>query len=230
MKNSSGFSSQWEEVYSRGEQITLWPWSDLVSLVIRYCPKIIELNSLKVLELGCGAGANIPFFLSLGSEYYSIEGSKSIVKGLHERFPELSKNIVLGDFTKKEFFIHSSFFDLVVDRAALTHNDQSSIENSITQIKKTLKPGGYFIGIDWFSKNHSEATLGIQGKDPHTRTEIIHGNFASIGNVHFSDEKHLCYLFKDFEILLLQEKTYKTYCPESDNQFSSWNIVVRRNI
>ena len=38
--------------------MSIWPWSDLVSYVMRYT-KINE--NYKVLEIGCGSGANIPF-------------------------------------------------------------------------------------------------------------------------------------------------------------------------
>lgn len=67
----------WNKIYKRNEQISIWPWSDLVSIVMRHTKP--TTNDFKVVELGCGAGANIPFFLSLGVEYYSIEASEIIV-------------------------------------------------------------------------------------------------------------------------------------------------------
>ena len=55
-------------------------------------------NDFKAVELGCGAGANIPFFLSLGVKYYSVEASEVIVSQLHETYPELENKIIVGDF------------------------------------------------------------------------------------------------------------------------------------
>ncbi len=55
----------WESAYSLGGHNTLWPWSDLVSLVSRHCCPISSPEKFNMLELGCGPGANIPFFLSL---------------------------------------------------------------------------------------------------------------------------------------------------------------------
>ena len=34
--NENGFSLEWESIYKSGDQYTLWPWSDLVSLVSIY--------------------------------------------------------------------------------------------------------------------------------------------------------------------------------------------------
>ena len=43
--------------YKEKLQMSIWPWSDLVTAVMR-----LRLPaSTRVLELGCGAGANIPF-------------------------------------------------------------------------------------------------------------------------------------------------------------------------
>ncbi|MGN5030804.1 hypothetical protein ACTFBV_20625 [Aeromonas rivipollensis] len=57
------FSNEWDEQYKNNHHMSIWPWSDLVSSIYRYAnPK----NGYKrVLELGCGAGANIPLFCLL---------------------------------------------------------------------------------------------------------------------------------------------------------------------
>jgi len=225
-----GFSEQWDDVYIRNEQNTSWPWSDLVSLVHRYGKNIINKNHPKVLELGCGPGANIDFLLSLNFSYFAIEGSKEIVGKLHNKYPSLIKQITIGDFSNKESFPYFDFFDLIVDRAALTHNNQKSIESSLSLILNSLLPGGFFIGVDWFSVNHSDSSLGETGGDLNTRNKITSGQFSGVGNVHFSDEAHLRKLFLEFDILLLEEKVLKKHEPKNEHQFSSWNIVARRRI
>ena len=53
-----------------------------------------------MLELGCGAGVNIPFFVNLGIHYYAVEDSESIFTRLHSKFPQLKDNIVCGKFTQ----------------------------------------------------------------------------------------------------------------------------------
>ena len=72
-------NKHWDKIYSDGEQLTIWPWSELVGFVNKYVEK---KKKLKVLELGCGNGPNIPFFLSLGADYFGIELSNQIASTL----------------------------------------------------------------------------------------------------------------------------------------------------
>ena len=68
------FSNEWEESYAAGTHLSIWPWSDLVSLVYRHCADLIRERG-KVLELGCGDGGNlIPMAVELpGSRFTGIE-------------------------------------------------------------------------------------------------------------------------------------------------------------
>ena len=221
-----GFSQQWEERYADNTHLSIWPWSDIVSLVHRHCKPLIVARGGRVLELGCGAGANIPLFLALGMDYYAIEGSPTIVSQLHQRYPDLVDNIRVGDFTADQLF--DGNFDLVIDRAALTHNNTISIMNALEITFDSLKPGGLFIGSDWFSTNHTDYLGGEDADDKYTRTNHSKGQFIGVGNVHFSDEAHLRDLFSKFEILFMEEKLIRRFEPYGNHQFASWNIVARR--
>lgn len=54
------FDANWERLYGDQAQMSKWPWSDLVTYVMRYSD--VRKPNFRVLELGCGSGANIPFF------------------------------------------------------------------------------------------------------------------------------------------------------------------------
>jgi SAM-dependent methyltransferase len=217
------FSAEWDQRYNENTHLSIWPWSDLVSLVRHHCR---QLEGARVLELGCGAGANIPFFQSLGVQYHAIEGSGSMVRRLHDRFPALAQTIVAADFTVEQVFAPG--FDLIVDRSSLTCNGTSAIENSLRLAWKVLKPGAYFIGVDWFSTQHSEFERGDEDGDAYTRTNYADGPFAGLGRVHFSDLTHLRALFSRFKVIVIEEKIIRRAVPESKSQFVSWNIVVRK--
>jgi SAM-dependent methyltransferase len=217
------FSKEWDQRYIENTHLSVWPWSDMVSLVRRHCG---ELRNAGVLELGCGAGANIPFFLSLGVRYHSVEGSPSMVKRLHERFPDLAGRIVAGDFTSNLVF--ESEFDLIVDRASLTHNSTQAIEAGLRLVRRALKPGGYFVGVDWFSTRYGEFRRGARDADEYTRGHYEDGPFAGTGRVHFADESHLRRLFAGFELLILEEKVVRSVVPAGNDPFAAWNLVARR--
>ena len=222
-----GFSEEWNEIYGNNLQLTSWPWSDLISLVYRYCDSVISRKGA-VFELGCGSGPNIPFIRSLGMSYYGVEGSRAVVEGIHQKFPELKEKVTTGDFTSIDQFKSLPNIDIIIDRAAVTHNDLSSIKRTLEYGYNALNSGGYFIGVDWFSTKHDDFKMGVSGGDKYTRTNIRSGQFTGVGGVHFSDEKDLRNIFVNFDIISLEEKVIINYATKNKHQFSSWNIVARK--
>ncbi len=223
----NNFSEEWTEIYANGEQLTSWPWSDLVSLVYRYCKDPINKKG-KVLELGCGSGPNIPFIQSLGMSYYGIDGSSTAIQVLHQKFPKLKNNILIGDFTNMRHYSDIPDIDIIVDRASVAHNDLSSIKQILNHSYDKLKTGGYFVGIDWFSTKHCDSKMGVKSNDENTRTDIKKGQFKNVGNVHFSDKNHLQELFSEFDIIFLEEKVINNIEPNGGYQSASWNIVAKK--
>ena len=217
------FSSEWDGRYKASTHLSIWPWSDLVGYVMRYARP--SGTGYRVLELGCGAGANIPFFQALNVEYCGIEGSPTIVEALKQRLPALKDSIVAADFTLDIPF--SGNFDLVVDRSSLTHNTTAAIMQCLDMVATRLKPGGMFIGIDWFSKAYSEFPNGKDGGDNYTRTDYCLGPFANVGRVHFSDRAHLTELFSKFDLIVLEHKQIKREIPDDGWEFASWNFVAK---
>ena len=187
---------------------------------------VVQSKDFRVLELGCGAGANVHFFKKLGIHYYAIEGSAVIVNKLHEQIPDLRDVVKVGDFTKEIPFDQQ--FDLIVDRASLTHNSTAAIKHCLKIVTEKLIPGGIFIGIDWFSTQHTEYSHGVFCEDVNTRSGFERGQFLHVGKVHFSDKKHLYELFKAYNFEVLEHKIVQREIPEENNVFASWNFVARK--
>lgn len=219
------FSNEWDTVYANKLQMSSWPWSDLVSLFHRHTSKTVKPKN--VLELGCGAGANIRFFDELGINYFGIDGSEITIKSLQKNFKNISQNFACADFTKSLYF--SGKFDLIIDRAAITHNSTLSIVNTLKLIHNALNDDGLFISIDWFSEKHSDlSSLSSECVDENTRTKFSAGQFKDVGHVHFSDLEHLRFLFKDFKILAIEEKIVFDRLNTVGNCFSSFNLVCKK--
>ena len=216
------FSAQWDEVYRAGSNLSIWPWSELVSYMHRYAKPFTA--GTKVLEIGFGAGANIPFFLSIGVDYYGIEGSDSIAARVRERYPDLKDRLITGDF------IHHNYqdtYDLVVDRSSMTHNDTNAIKGGLRKLSMSMKPGSKYIGIDWYSVEHSDYALG-DPVDEFTRANISEGQFAGVGKVHFSSKEHLMELFSGagMDLIRLEHKKQKMEIPDQSHILATWNLVA----
>ncbi|MDB5526937.1 MAG: hypothetical protein JWR51_40 [Devosia sp.] len=220
------FSAEWDELYRAGTHLSVWPWSDLVSYVYRYARAGRGYD--RVLELGCGAGANIPLFLKLGADYSALEGSPTIVQSVLETYPMLQGKIIATDFTRDIPF--TGPFDLVFDRASLIHNPTTAIANALNLVFDRLRPGGKFIGVDWFSDQHSSVRLGRE-VDAHTRADLPPGGaFAGTGNVHFCDKAHLIGLLEGagFRVERLEHKRYDPAIPEGEETIAVWNFVAAK--
>ncbi len=215
------FSKEWDRRYRQHSDMSVWPWSDLVSYVMRH---VHSQKKLCVLEIGCGAGANIPFLLSLGYKYYGVEGSPTIVAKLKRRFPSIKKNIVVGDFTSEIPFDEK--FDLVIDRSSLTHSTTEGIKRCLDLVYEKMKDDAKYIGIDWFSTAHQDYSKGTK-VDKYTRAGYTKGQFANVGTVHFSNKLHLTRLFEKFEILALEHKTVVSELPEK-KKFAVWNFIAKK--
>lgn len=222
--------NQWDGRYRARTHQSVWPWSDLVSLCERYVfSDLCKGPEVDILEVGCGCGANIPYLLATGGRYHGIDGSETAIDELRGGgFSLPADQLACADFTQSLHFDKS--FDLIVDRASVTNNTDASINRCIDLIRSKLRSGGYFVGVAWFSKAHSEYQRGHQVVgDPHSRTAYIEGPFAHVGLVHFTDEENLRSMLSEFEIIWMEHKISQEIIPDSSHIDAFFNFVARKN-
>jgi SAM-dependent methyltransferase len=137
----------------------------------------------------------------------------------------LATRVRAGDFTRAIPF--EGPFDLVVDRAALVHNPASAMRRAMGLVHDRLRPGGKFIGIDWFSTEHRDAGAG-ERVDSHTRKNLPPGPFEGIGNVHFCGREDLSAMLIEagFRIERLEHKLTEVAIPEQKERFGYWHFVA----
>ena len=63
------FSTEWEERYSANTHLSVWPWSDIVSLVHRHCKPVIDAGGGVCLS---SAVVQVPIFLYLEPSAWTI--------------------------------------------------------------------------------------------------------------------------------------------------------------
>lgn len=230
------FSFDWELSYATGNAVvgTYPNFEKLVGVFVR--------EAERMLELGVGAGGEIPFFASMGFGYHGIDGSQSAIDRARQRF-SLGERVKVADFTKEIPF--EGQFDFICDRASIAHNDTESIKRCLALVHKALKPGGILLCSDWFSTRHSEFTRGRQ-LDGKTRDGYEDGQFKGAGVVHFCDERDLIELFTDFEGIFVQERGARRPAPNAlverplslrwvsddfrldEYRSAWWDVVVRK--
>jgi tellurite methyltransferase len=102
----------------------------------------------KILDVGCGGGRNLVYFLQNGFEVYGIdadpeavESAKSTAATLAPGLPET--NFMVGPADGLLF--DDATFDLVISSAVLHFaNTNNHFERMLLSMWRVLKPGGYF--------------------------------------------------------------------------------------
>lgn len=220
------FSTEWEALFSDpgSNQISRWPWSDLVTHVMRYARPTGA--DFKILELGCGAGANVPFFKFMATDYQAIDGSASAIGMLQKAYPDWADRFAVADFTQDLHF--TGPFDLIVDRGSGCHNHTAGIRGTLALAYDKLKVGGKYIAIDWFSTEFAEYAYGEEAEDRFTRKNIDKGALEGVGRAHFFDRPHLEDLFSAFEITRMAHKSYDHEIPVGQVKEGYWNLVAEK--
>jgi len=108
---------------------------------------------------------------------------------------------------------------VIFDRASICLNNTEDIKKIIELIYNKLKPGGLFIGIDWYSKNCSDFSK------KKNYLFFKKGKFKNM-SIFFSDKDNLFVFFKKFKIIYISEKIVKDHM--SQDILASWNIVCKK--
>lgn len=224
-----GFDNKWEEnVYRKGKQLNRYPFSDVVSYVMRLFGERLKANeTLRALEVGFGGGNNIIFLAREGFIAYGIEGSHSAHEHALKQVKEngLEAELIVGDFTKLPYL--DEFFDLVIDREAVYCNVPPNIQKTIKEVYRVLKRGGRFLTF-MYSLEHGSRLLdrGIL-VDTNTYDKFEQGCFAGTGVVHFfSEEEIIRYYLKDFEIEFMNHIRVDKLIPEERNVYAEFHTCA----
>lgn len=179
----------WEKLYSSREW-GKYPAEDLIRTVMRTY-KGRNLSEMRVLEVGCGAGANLSFFLQEGFRVCGIDGAPSAIAAAKKRFGRYCQNgmLELGvhDFTKLPF--DDQCFDIVVDYLAIYTNRWADIKSAHQECYRVLKESGHLYSRCW--------ALGCRGcntgnfVEPGTSENPTEGPCSEMGMSHFFSETEI---------------------------------------
>lgn len=222
MENSKSQTKKiWDNLYKKKNQFSLWPWSDLITLCSKYCN---FRKKLEVLEIGCGTGANVPFFLSKNCKYTGVDISKNAINFLKKKFKNKNKNpeFVCSDYSDIKI---NKKFDLIIDRGAITcGNDLINIVKIINKIYEDLKNNGKFICIDWYSKKtYSYKKL----KKKPNFISLKKSSLSNLGKTYFVDQFEIRKLFKKFKIVYLSEKIIDNLLKRKKS-FATWSFICNK--
>ncbi len=218
--------SVWEDKYSTGQDLNLYPWDAVVSWVYRNSDRK-NRDQTRILEVGCGAGNNLWFAAREGFQVFGIDLSESAIEFAKKRFVH---DGLKGDFRTGsilELPYPDGQFDMVIDRAAITCLGKEEAEKCFAEIKRVLVPGGKFF-FNPYSDMHSSLASGKLGSDSLVEG-ITQGGVLGAGAIRFYSYREILAAFADgwqFESMKFINQV-EMIKPEHENA-AEWRVCVRK--
>jgi SAM-dependent methyltransferase len=130
----------WDDIFAKQGKTFTKPHPDMERLVNLFSEKGVR----RILDLGCGTGRHLIFFLKKGFDVYGLDGSPNGLEITKNWLAEenLSSKLICQKIEHK-FPYKNEFFDAVISIQVLHHNLFKDIQFTVSEIKRILKLEGF---------------------------------------------------------------------------------------
>lgn len=136
----------WEDVF-RSRPWGKYPGEDVVRFVMGHFAAAPERSAVRLLEVGCGTGANLWLMAREGFATHGLEGSATGVRLCNERLDrecagwrEHGGRVEQGDLVSLPY--PDDFFDAVIDVVAICYTRFADAQRAYAELARVTKPGG----------------------------------------------------------------------------------------
>lgn len=192
----------WEKVF-REKDWGKYPGEDFIRFVARNFYRAEDRSKIKILEVGCGTGANLWYMAREGFSVYGIDGSPTAIekakKRLDKECPGWKGQLIVGDIGKLTF--PDGFFDAVTDCEALSCN---SFEDSVAiykEMARVTRPGGKLFSRTFATGCWGDHTGQNLGRNAWL---VAEGPLHGVGYVRFTECNDIPELVPDFALTSLE--------------------------
>ena len=134
----------WEKTF-RSKEWGKYPPEHVIRFIARNFYSVSDRRAMRLLEIGCGPGANVWFMAREGFSVSGIDGSTTAIQHAQERLANegLTADLHVGDFAQLPW--PDATFDGVVENVSFCCNPISAIERALNEVHRVLQPGAPFI-------------------------------------------------------------------------------------
>lgn len=192
------WDSVWEEVFRR-QAWGKYPSIDIVRFIARNFYHLEDRKCIKILEVGCGPGANLWYITREGFTVYGIDGSETAIAQAKERLnrecPGWAGELRIGDIASLPY--QDAFFDAVVDFEAISCNSYNDSKTIYTELARVTKKGGKL-----FSQTFATGCWGDRTgkKVGHNAWIVSEGPLLHKGYARFTEYEEIKDLIGEFTI------------------------------
>jgi len=150
----------WDNLFNRVEW-GKYPGEELIRFIARKFYSVPDRQSVRLLEVGCGTGANIWFLAREGFRVDGLDGSQVALNLAASRLAKegLNADLSIGDATCLPY--EDNVFDAVIDVECIYANSLADSRKIIDECHRVLKPGGWF-----YSKTFATGMTGEETSEP----------------------------------------------------------------
>ena len=193
----------WNDVFNAKEW-GKYPPEELIRFMGRHYFSSKEGRTIKVLEVGCGTGANVIFLAQEGCDVTGIDGSRVGLNLANQRLIEKGLRARLDQGDAMDLPYSDASFDCVLDIECIYANSLNDSRRIVNEIHRVLKPNGLFFSKTFMTGTSGEATGRKDAKEPNTYLEITDGPFnQGYGLIRLTSENEIPSLygvFPDIEV------------------------------
>ena len=190
-----GWDPVWEQIF-RSREWGKYPPEHVVRFVARNFYRAPDRKQVRLLEIGCGPGANVWFMAREGFTVCGIDGSATAIQQATDRLSQegLRADLRVGDYSTIPW--PDSSFDGVVENVSLYCNHWVAVKRALSEIRRVLKQGAPFLS-SFFTDRTWGYGLGTM-VEPDGFTGITEGPLSDSGFCLFLNRDRLLELFHDF--------------------------------
>jgi len=214
----------WDKAYKDGWG-RKYPSENLVRFLCRYKKTEDFKKKNKILDLGCGSGANTKMMYEEGYDTYAVDGSIYAVRKAKKFLLNKEVDLKVCDFSGIDKAYNQLFFDIICDDVSIYANRINNIKDILKKISLILKKNGLFYS-SCFSTKTSGFGLGKK-LEPGTFTDINKWPFRDRGITHFYTGKELRRIYgKFFEIESFDTECYTEF--NKQNKVFKFVLICRK--
>jgi SAM-dependent methyltransferase len=211
----------WDDIF-RTNAWGKYPSEDLIRFIARNFYGAPDRSAVKMLEVGCGPGANLWFLAREGFSVFGIDGSPHAITAAQKRLDAeclgWSGQLRVGDICELPYDTDS--FDATIDNEAIYANCLDDSINIYAELYRVTKPGGKLYTRMFATGCTGENT----GQQVEEKTWIVsEGPLLGRGLTRFTELSEIKQLLGLFRICSI-ELTTRTE-QNRTQQVSEWIVV-----